>query len=242
MAAPLPHNPALKGSSWSNWIALLPAMSITFLASLLYFVAFSGHPAARVIYTASKVVTLVWPVFCVVFIFRTGLPRLDLGDRRHLRAIPGGVVVGLLIVGLMAALMQTPMAGVIEEGGEKIRAKAEGFGVMKHFWAFALLLTFGNSLYEEYFWRWFVYGRLRKAMPRSLAVALAGASFAAHHIVVACQFFPLLWGVLLGCSVGVGGAIWCVMYDWQKTLAGAWVSHIIVDLGIFYIGYRILFP
>jgi hypothetical protein len=59
--------------------------------------------------------------------------------------------------------------------------------------------------------------------------------------VIATQFFPVLWGLLFGGLAGAGGVIWSVMYDKQKTLVGAWLCHLIVDLGIMVIGHSILY-
>jgi hypothetical protein len=98
-----------------------------------------------------------------------------------------------------------------------------------------------NSLIEEYYWRWFLFGHLRQVVPVFLAYLLAGVAFAAHHVVITTQFFPMSWGLLIGAFVGVAGVIWSVMYARQQTIMGVWVSHIIADLGIMFIGYNLLF-
>ncbi len=31
------------------------------------------------------------------------------------------------------------------------------------------------------------------------------------------------------------------MFEHQRTLTGAWISHVVVDLAILWVGYRLLF-
>jgi uncharacterized protein len=215
-------------------------MVVPCLSSLFYFVWFSDEPLARVVYGATKLFTLVWPVIATLWILGATWPRLRLTDRRHLRAIPAGLLTGGAIVALMFALMLTPLGDVVRGSSGAIRSKAEALGILEHYWLFAIFLSLIHSLIEEYYWRWFVFGRLAEAVPVAAAHGLAGVAFAAHHVVVATQFFPLGWGVALGASVGLGGIIWSVLYRRQGTLAGAWVSHIIVDLGIMAVGHHLL--
>ena len=78
---------------------------------------------------------------------------------------------------------------------------------------------------------------LMRIMP---ALILGNVAFASHHVVILNEYFPMTWALLFGCAVGAGGAIWCVMFERQRTLMGAWISHVIADLGIMTIGYKIL--
>jgi membrane protease YdiL (CAAX protease family) len=130
---------------------------------------------------------------------------------------------------------------VIRGSSERIRIKVQTLGILDHYWSFGLFLAVMHSLIEEYYWRWFVFGRLKEVARPISAHLLAGASFSAHHVIVATQFFPLIWGTVLGLLVGVGGIIWSMMYEKQQTLAGAWISHLIADLGIPSIGHKLLF-
>lgn len=216
-------------------------MVLPFAGALLYFVWLSEHPAARLIYGGTKTFTLLWPVVSIAFITRTGWPKVDLRSRTHWRALPWGILVGLGVGALMWALMATPVGEMVMTSAPKIRAKAQTLGVLEHYWTFALFLSLIHSLLEEYYWRWFVFGNLRRVVPAIAAHLLAGAAFAAHHVVVTTQYFPFGWGLLLGGLVGVGGVLWSTMYERQGTLAGAWMCHVVVDLGILSIGHRLLF-
>ena len=223
------------------WPALIPAMVAPFAASLFYFVIFSDFCLAPVIYIAAKVFAVVWPIISVRFILRTTFPKVKIGHEKHRRAIPLGALLGTAIVVLMFALMQTKAGELVAAGSDNIGDKARELGVLEHYWLFALFICTIHSLIEEYYWRWFVFGQLRKVVPVFYAHIIAGASFAAHHLVITTQFFPIFFGILLGGLAGAGGVILSVLYDRQKTLAGAWVCHLIVDIGIMAIGHNILF-
>lgn len=216
-------------------------MIVPFAASLFYFVLFSEYFFARVIYAGTKIFTVVWPAISVWLIFRTTLPKIQLRLEKHRRAIPLGIFLGISIVLLMLGLMQTPLGEIVATSSENIRNKARELGILEYYWPFALFLSVIHSLIEEYYWRWFVFGHLREVLTTSSAHVLAGLSFAAHHVVVATQFFPIGWGVLLGGLAGAGGILWSLMYEKQQTLMGAWICHLIVDLGILAIGHKILF-
>jgi membrane protease YdiL (CAAX protease family) len=86
----------------------------------------------------------------------------------------------------------------------------------------------------------YVYGRLRKLVHPGLAYLLAGGAFAAHHYVVLASFFSGWMTVCLGTCVGMGGVLWCWLYQKQDSLMGCWISHMLVDGVILYIGFKII--
>jgi len=215
-------------------------MCLPFIASLFYFVLFSQHAFSRMIYGGTKVFTLAWPVIVFLLIYKRDLPKLELRDPKHWRSLPLGLLAGAGIAGLMFGLMQTPIGAVVRAGGSNIAQKTTELGVLEHFWIFAIFISIFHSLLEEYYWRWFVFGRLRDLLPRWAAHLAGGAAFSAHHIVITTQFFPSAWGALFGCMVGVGGVIFSLLYEKQKSLAGAWLAHMAVDFGIMAIGYDLI--
>lgn len=223
------------------WLALLPAMLLPLIGSFFYFVLLKESLVAQLTYGGIKVFTLVWPIFCLFFIFRSKLPNLELRSPRHKKAIVPGMIMGIIVFAVMLAIMESPAEYYIEAGAPSIRAKILQLGIEDNYWLFAFFLSFIHSLLEEYYWRWFVYGYLRKLFSIPIATVLAGLSFAAHHVVIAAQYFGLIPGILLACAVALGGIIWCLMYEKQGTLVGAWVSHIVIDIAIMTIGYGLVY-
>jgi membrane protease YdiL (CAAX protease family) len=230
----------MESERLQTWLAVVPAMLVPALGAYGYFVFYREADTARLAYGATKVFTLLWPVLAVLLVQRERWPAWP-PAWINARALPLGLISGLGIAVGMLGLMRTPLWEVLSAGQASIRLKSESFGFLRYYWLFGLLLSLFHSLLEEYYWRWFVFGRLRRVLPLAAAHGLAGAAFAAHHIVIASVYFGPVWGVALGTLVGGGGVIWSVLYVKQRTLVGAWVSHIFVDLGLMLIGHRLLF-
>jgi len=227
-----------------TWAAAAPAMVVPFAASLLYFVIVSEDHSARAIYIATKIFTVVWPLVGVYLILHGRLPdigSIKIGFNKHLQAIPLGTFLGMAIVITLFGLMETPLGQIVADSSENVKGKAQGFGILKHYWSFALFISVIHSLIEEYYWRWFVFGQLKNVVAVPYAHVLAAGSFAGHHIVIATQLFPIAWGLIFGGLAAGGAIIFSIMYDKQKTLLGAWVCHLIVDLGIMAVGHKALF-
>ncbi|MDM8547886.1 CPBP family intramembrane metalloprotease [Candidatus Venteria ishoeyi] len=221
--------------------AVLPAMLLPLVGALFYFVWFNAGQEMRLLYGVTKVLILLYPLLAFYWILQQDLPRLSWFDKPYRLALLSGLFSGLLISLLIIALMQTPLGEMVRGQSAVIREKVIQMGVMEHYILFAVAFSLLHSLLEEYYWRWFVFGRLSLLLPSVWAHVLAGISFAAHHIVIATQFFPWFWGWLLGVTVALGGIIWSLLYQRYANLLASWVSHILVDLTLFWVGYSLLF-
>jgi membrane protease YdiL (CAAX protease family) len=108
--------------------------------------------------------------------------------------------------------------------------------------SFALFLAVPHSLLEEYYWRWFAFGQLRRVAPLGWAIGISSLGFMAHHVIVIQQLLHGPWALslfLAGC-VAAGGAVWAWMYDRQRSLYGPWVGHFLVDAVVMYIGFDLV--
>lgn len=105
----------------------------------------------------------------------------------------------------------------------------------------ALYLSVLHAAFEEYYWRWFVLGRLRRGMPWLPAAAVAAVAFALHHVIVVAAYIPAthawLLVPLLSLGIALGGLVWSVIYHRTGSVLGAWVAHVLADLGIMFCGY-----
>jgi uncharacterized protein len=125
-----------------------------------------------------------------------------------------------------------------------IQAKVAGFGLDAG-WKFVALGAFYavvHSLLEEYYWRWFVFGQLQRVAALWPAIVVSSLGFMAHHVLVLSVYFgwwtaPTL---LLSAAVAIGGVFWAWLYARTGSLYGPWLSHAIVDAGIFVVGYSLL--
>jgi membrane protease YdiL (CAAX protease family) len=223
------------------WLVVLPALVLPLAASFFYFVLFPGTTFGNSFYGGIKFFLLIWPILATGWILRESFRRKAPGPGDRRRSIIIGAAFG--IATLMFGLTEfTSLGEIVAGGAENIREKTEGLGVMDHYVLFALGISIAHAALEEFYWRWFVFGNLRRLVPRFWAYLLAGAGFASHHIVVLSEFFPSEFAWFLGACVGIGGVAWSWIYQRTNTLIGPWISHILIDLGIFWIGYRLLFP
>ena len=69
---------------------------------------------------------------------------------------------------------------------------------------------------------------------------IAAVAFTGHHLVLMSVLFPLPLALFLSFLVGLGGLIWTLMYEWQGTVLGCWLSHLVVDAFIMIVGFRLI--
>lgn len=222
-------------------IGVLPALFLPLLGTVLYTTLPRDSVLVGVAYAVTKGITLLWvPVFALLEGWRPRLQRANW--RTHVRSLPLGVATGLAIGGLLwACFLWTPLGDAVRARGPEVRTFVTKLGILEHYLAFSIMISAAHSLWEEVYWRWFVFGCLRKLMKRAWpAYVLGSVMFASHHFVVLRSYFPL--GLTLLCSLGVavGGALWCWMLERQSTLVGAWLSHGLVDAAFLAIGYLVL--
>ena len=223
-----------------HWIALIPAMTIPFAASFFYFVLFPGTAFGNGFYTGVKFFLLVWPILSIFLILRRARVE-SYSVIRHAASIWPGVAFGVFVCALMFVLIKlTPLGSVVEDNADRMAERIAGLGVVDHYLWFAIFISFVHAALEEYYWRWFVFGRLRVVVPTGWAYFLAAVGFSSHHIVILSQFFPIGWALFLGVCVGIGGAFWSWLYQKYGSLWGAWVSHMLVDLAIMWVGWEVL--
>jgi len=109
---------------------------------------------------------------------------------------------------------------------------------------FGFLLSVVHSLLEEYYWRWFVFGRLRHHFALAAAMLLSSVAFMAHHVIDLGMFFPgkfLVLVVPLSLCVGAGGMVWAWLYHRTNSVYAPWVSHVLIDAAIIAVGYDMVF-
>ena len=223
------------------WAALLPALLVPLLASLIYFVFFPGTWFGKTCFGLVKFHLIAWPVVGTIFIMRESMRRPAPSWAIRFHTLIPGALIGVAVVATMFVLMKTPLGDIVGASGGRIREKVEDLGMLEHYVLFSVFISLANSILEEFYWRWFAYGNLRRLMPLACAHGVAAVAFSAHHIVVVSQFFPIDFALFIGCSVGVGGLIWSLIYQHYNTILGPWICHVIIDAGFLWIVYDLFF-
>jgi membrane protease YdiL (CAAX protease family) len=229
--------------SWGrDGVAVLAALVFPTVATWLYFDTFAGRGVLpAVTYGAAKVLEAAFPLIWVVLVQR----------RRPALARPGGagVAVGLVfgaavLVAMLGLFYGYLKASPVFAGTDaRIWAKIHDLGADTpgRYLALALFISVAHAALEEYYWRWFVFGQLRRGLPVGWAILVASVGFTLHHVVVLAKYLPPahFWTatVAFSAGVGVGGAFWCWLYHRTGSLLGPWLGHAVIDAGILAIGY-----
>lgn len=218
------------------WLGVIPALFMQSIGAYLYFVVFADTGVASPLYGAIKILLFFWPL--VWLMLGAPLPKFKLTiDKRSLGL---GLVTGLLMSAVIAAFAVIDFDNLVSFKNA-LSTKADDLFPLAYYLPIMGVFALLHSLFEEYFWRWFVFDGLRLKLSAIDAAIVSSFAFTLHHIVILSQFFPVGLTILSSLGVFFGGLIWCFSYSKTKKLTASWVSHALVDLTLFAIGYVIIF-
>jgi membrane protease YdiL (CAAX protease family) len=216
------------------------------LLTWVYFVALahSDPRLQQLAYGVGKTLQFAFPVVWITLVRRERVrfawPRMA--------GLPMGLGFGLLVLAAALAgyhLVLEP-AGLLAAAAAMIREKIANFHIRSSggFLAMGVFYCVVHSFLEEYYWRWFVFGQLRRLMPPGAAMVVSAVGFTLHHVLVLGFYFGLFsWPTLLfSLAVTVGGVFWAWLYQRSGSLYGPWLSHLLVDAAIFLVGYDLVRP
>ncbi len=226
---------------------LLIALILPTFVTWLYFVALTSAPAAiqQTAYGIGKTIQFALPA---VWIFWVQRERFEWLKPTRSGLLPnvlfGGAVVALMMALYHLFLNPTGYLTPDSPAGQEVIDKVRGFGVA-NVWGYAALAAFYalvHSGLEEYYWRWFVFGRLRRMMNVGWAIAISSIGFMLHHIILVGTYFDwaLLPTVVFSLAIAIGGVVWAWLYHRSGSLFGPWMGHLLIDAGIFLVGYDLV--
>lgn len=245
MSEPSPSLPA-TGSRQVSPAVLLLAVTLPTLITWVYFVLLErqGATAQQLAYGVGKALQFALPLLAIPGwiawrrAWRWPHPR-DAG-------VLTGIVLGLLVLLATVALYERVLRDAVwfESAAEQVRAKVARFGIRSTgaYLALGVFYAAVHSALEEYYWRWFVFAQLRSRIDWRWAAVISSLGFMAHHVLVLARFFggnsPATW--FFSACVAVGGLLWAWLYQRSGKLTGPWLSHLLVDAAIFWVGYQLV--
>ncbi len=216
-------------------LLLVPVPTIGVLAALWLW---PDTAVGEATWTAGKIWILVLPL-----VWRIGVDRERPRVPAPRRAGMGlAVATGLLMAAVVAAayLLLGPM--LIDPEQVAAQAAEAGLDSRGRFLAMALYISFINALLEEYVWRWFVFSRCRALVSRSgVAILLAAACFALHHVLILAAYFDAVVTVLGTAGILAAGAIWSWLYLRSGNIWAPYISHVLADIAVFIVAYVMIF-
>jgi len=225
--------------------AVLFALVLPTLITLVYLVLLADYPTGigRAAYSVGKFVQFAFPLVWVLAVQRRRLGWQP-PDRRGL---PEGIGFGLFVLAAMLLLYHAWLgpAGLLDAAARQVRGVLSRFGMDTpiKFLALGAFISLLHSLLEEYYWRWFVFGELRRMVSLWPAVLISSLGFMAHHVLLLGKYFDGLSPatVVSSLAVAVGGGVWAWIYHRSNSLYGPWLSHLCIDAAIFLVGYQMVF-
>ncbi len=232
------------------WLCLALAMIFPAVTTSIYFVFLAAPPgtapgySALTVYAISKLIEVGLPVTCV-WIFarqRLHLPVLNLSGLRL--GLAFGLLAGAAILLTYYGLLRG--TSYLASMPASVRAKLEAYHATTPFryLVLALFIAGAHSLLEEYYWRWFVFGELRRELRLLPAILASSLAFMLHHVIVLAVYMPgRFWtGVMpMSLAVALGGAVWAWLYDRTGSIYACWLSHLITDAAIMMLGFDLVF-
>ena len=234
-------------------LVIILGMAIPTLITWIYFDLLANAPAMaqKTAYALGKI-SQVGIMLVASWFWRHQAKNLPskpslLGKPICMRWIAIGVVSGLAIGCLGIAVFQwvfLPL-GVMDSAKLIAKEKLQSLGADSPSILFAIAVFYAliHSGFEEFYWRGFVFRGLNEHVGVSASIAISSLAFMSHHVLVLGKFFGYssVMTYLLAASVAVGGAIWACIYYGCGNLIPGWISHALVDAGIFLIGYWLVF-
>ena len=212
--------------------------------TLMYFVVLARSPAAlqQSAYGIGKAIQFALPAVWVFLVCREPFRW----KRPTSAGVWLGLIFGLAVLAAMIGLYHLwlkPIGYMDASSGvaEQIRQKVVGLGLDStgKYAALGVFYALAHSALEEYYWRWFVFGRLQRWISLPAAITISSLGFMLHHVLLLGTFFgylvPATW--VFSLAIAVGGAFWAWLYQRSGSLYGPWLSHLVVDAAIFIVGH-----
>lgn len=229
-----------------RWLGILLAMALPSLITWAYFfqAAQAGQGTQQAVMGGLKIAQFALPLVWTLLVLRERIEWLQLTNKGVALGIAFGAAV--VLAGWIVSQYALADSPVFLTATDAIRAKVAGFGIdsLSKYVALAAFYSLAHSLLEEYYWRWFTFGQLRRLIALWPAIIISSLGFMAHHVLVLSLYFGW-WTpttLLLSAAVAIGGAFWAWLYHRTGSLVGPWLSHLVIDAGIFFIGYQLIAP
>jgi membrane protease YdiL (CAAX protease family) len=221
---------------WTSGLALALLLPVPSLGTWVGLVLLPGQQTGRAIFFLAKVWLVALPILWRLAIERRAL---SWSPPRH-----GGFVPGLLLGLGMSAAILVAYAGLgpslLDPEAFRRMGAVSGLNRWPIYLAGSLYWVSVNSVLEEMVWRWFVVERCEAVGWGRWSVLASAVGFTAHHVVALRVYCA--WPATLVCAFGifVGGAIWSALYRRTRSVWPGYLSHAIVDVAIFVLGWQLI--
>jgi membrane protease YdiL (CAAX protease family) len=239
----------LAESKVRDWSALAFASFFPLVMTTIYFVVLHNpdggvNPILMTVFGVGKFLQFIFPLAYVWWFEREQIKLMAPTRHGVPLGLAFGLFVGLSMFGLYYFFVRH-IPAVAEDSPKMIWERLVQFQATTPlaYLALALYISVPHALAEEYYWRWFVFGWMRRYVSSWTAIVLSSLAFMLHHVVIIAVYFPgQFWTLAAPFSlcVAVGGGMWAWIYERTGTLYAPWLSHALIDAAILGVGYWML--
>lgn len=221
-----------KNARQSLWL-FVPAASIG-VGMATYI---SPGLIGQTIFTLTKIWLIIFPIFWRLKIEKKFIQFPKISNKQFILGSVLGIIMSSIIVAIYWFVGKN-FLNILE-----VRQLAIAIGIKNAnlYLLGVLYWSFVNSWIEECVWRGFVYRQCLVLQPRWNAIIFSALFFTLHHIIA--LFFYLqnpIVAILGSFGVFLAGVIWSNCYQ-RVGLWSCYISHILADLAIGFVGWHLLF-
>ena len=108
----------------------------------------------------------------------------------------------------------------------------------KYLIPFMLTMIIANSIFEEIYWRGYIYRKLEIKVSTKKCLILTSLFYASYHLITTINLFSLLYGLLFTSIIFIVGFFWGYMRKRVNSLYFPIISHLMADFGIMLIYFK----
>jgi len=189
----------------------------------------------KVIWAVAKLWLILLPVVWLLYIDRGKLSWSPTTTKGIFAGLLWSIPVSAAILGVYwfakDSLLNPEAKEMINELG--ISSPAQ-------FLIFASAMSLGNSLMEEYVWRWFVFTKFKVLVGVWPAIILSAVFFTLHHVVIMWNFGSMELIIVGSLGLCIGGIVWGWLYQKYNSIWPGWICHVAADTAIMWITWTII--
>jgi len=102
----------------------------------------------------------------------------------------------------------------------------------KYIIPFMLTMIIANSIFEEIYWRGYIYKKLECKVSLIKVIVITSIFYASYHLITLINLFSLLIGISFTSVIFGIGLFWGHMKKKYNSIYFSIISHLLADLGI----------
>ncbi|MDO8594687.1 MAG: type II CAAX endopeptidase family protein [bacterium] len=214
-------------------ILLLAGLIFPFVLQFFSHVAQASELISQIAYVLSKILFVLLPLF--YWLITRVQPIEHKGSHRTF-----AIISGLALCAAIFLLAQI-FIEFIRPQAEHIYQTLNVLGLTKNLLLYSAGIIILNSLFEEFFWRYSIYGGLKTYFSIRTAMIVSSIGFAGSHMLYFVGLFDSLAVItLLTCASFIFGCFWVWLYEKTRSVWHVWLNHMLLNLPLFYVEYAIL--